>query len=67
MYLIAGGIYYYLNELYYLVVCNGEIIQCRGGMGLITDFLPKVQAQQVQFKLHISYFLQKRKKSKAQK
>jgi len=35
------------------------------GVCLIKDTLPKVQVQEPQFKLHISYFLQKCKKSRA--
>jgi len=40
--------------IYHIVVLIDGWNRWKGGMWLITDFLPKVQVQEPQFKLHIS-------------
>jgi len=56
---IVNRKYYYFNWLCHIMgLLKG---------GLNQDTLPKVQVQEPQFTIHISYFLQKCKKGKAQK
>ena len=53
--------------MYYIVVLIVVMNQWKEVMWLITDFLPYSQVQASQFPVHISYLLQKCKKSKPRK